>query len=606
MTQINSLKINLAAILIFIGFITSAQQQDSLDIYKKLKRMADKSKFTVWLYNSFFVDPKPKEYPVQPSSKEDKIVNPFLKYENHIIRNIYIKVYDPFGYSITDTTTTYKDFFQKIGNHSHITTRHRTIKNKLLFKKNEPLNALSLSETERLLREAAYVNDTRIFIAEIKDKDSIDVNVIVQDKWSVTAPLVLTDVSGNVRFRNQNILGLGDQFEQYIGFTRKEIEDYSGYYNISNISRTYISSQIFYNSNKSGTNTGISFDRPFYSPLTNWAGGISTMRSWKHYSYINPESGAETKLPLKAWSYDLWLGKSIKLNSKRKFFNQSTNIIVGERYLTNQFDVRPSFNMDTAKTIYNKSAFIGNIGFSVQQFYKDKFIYRFGINEDVPQGLIVQLLYGVEKKEFDKPRYYTGFEIARAKHFNLGYFSTTLSYGLFFNKFITNNITINYKLNYFSNLMRSEKWYFRQFINYKLVYGENKLPEEKIKLSPEELYGFESGELTGNSKMLLNLETVAYAPYSIIGFRFAPVFLAGLGMIGDKQNNLLKSVIYQGYSLGLMFRNENLLNSTFQISVGMYPYLPNGDSYTLKYNPVSSFTLRVRAFSVSKPDFISY
>jgi hypothetical protein len=55
-----------------------------------------------------------------------------------------------------------------------------------------------------------------------------------------------------------------------------------------------------------------------------------------------------------------------------------------------------------------------------------------------------------------------------------------------------------------------------------------------------------------------------------------------------------------------MLRNENLLTSTFQFSIGAYPYLPSNGKFDLKYNPIASFTLRVRAFSVTKPEFVTY
>ena len=138
------------------------------------------------------------------------------------------------------------------------------------------------------------------------------------------------------------------------------------------------------------------------------------------------------------------------------------------------------------------------------------------------------------------------------------------------------------KLYYFSDLAKRGRWFFRQFFNYNLVHGENKISKETLTLSPDEMYGFTGTSLSGNTKMVLNSETVAYLPYNIIGFRFAPILMGGFGMIGDPMNRLLQSRLYQSYSLGVMVRNENLLSSTFQFSVGMYPFLPEGGNYVLK------------------------
>jgi hypothetical protein len=106
--------------------------------------------------------------------------------------------------------------------------------------------------------------------------------------------------------------------------------------------------------------------------------------------------------------------------------------------------------------------------------------------------------------------------------------------------------------------------------------------------------------------MIINSETVAYAPYELIGFRFASVISAGFGIIGSKKTKIEKSPLYQAYSLGIMIRNEHLVSSTFQISVGLYPFLPDGTNNAFLFNPLTSFTLRVRTFSMGRPEFISY
>jgi hypothetical protein len=177
---------------------------------------------------------------------------------------------------------------------------------------------------------------------------------------------------------------------------------------------------------------------------------------------------------------------------------------------------------------------------------------------------------------------------------------------MYFNDFIKNDITTKFNVYYLANLYKKGRWYFREFLNYNIVHGENKSAIENITISTDEMYGFNSGALYGNTKMVLNFETVAYAPYNLIGFRFAPVLMAGIGMVGSPTNRLENSPLYQAYSLGLLIRNENLVSSTFQISIGLYPFLPDGHNNVFSFNPVTSFTLRVRSFSIGRPEFISY
>ena len=594
-------------LIVLCSLCGQAQQEDSLRIYRKIKHAAYKYRLTRLAYDAVFVDPEPREYPVQPAvPKEEKHVNPYLLYPGRIIRNIYVTVLDPFGNSVNDTVRRRINLLQRMGNRAHITTQRWIVLNRLLFRENDTVNPLAFSESERVLRQAVFVNDARIFISPTPSRDSIDVNVVVHDKWPITVPLMITDISGNIRLRSTNMLGLGQQFEQYAGFRRPDFYELNGYYGIANIDRTFISSRLSYAHTKDFTNVSHWFDRPFYSPLAKWAGGLGLGHTWRQHGYYDSTQDVRRTVPLNLFSYDVYMAKSVKFSSSMSLFNQSTNFILGLRHFNNLYVNRPSREIDPARVHRNWGAVLGNVGFAVQQYYKDKYIYRFGANEDVSQGLIVQFIYGGFRREFDKERFYTGLEVARAHHFDVGYLAGTISYGVLYNTKVPNDVTTNLRLNYFSELWRIRRWYFRQFLYYALVHGENKFSGERITLRAEEMYGFNNGTLSGNTKMLLNSETVAYLPYNFIGFRFAPVLMASVGMIGDKESPVVHSRIYQGYSLGLMMRNENLLSATLQVSMGFYPYLPDGRRNVLLYNPVGSFGLRVRGFAVNRPDFVAY
>jgi len=583
----------------------SFAQQDSLLLYQKIKQFASKRRFTTFIYNAVFVEPRAADYPVQPTSNEGKIVNPYLEHSGKSIRRIYISVSDPFGRLENDTLIKASTGLERMGNRLHIGTRKWIVHNKLLFKEGGRLDPLSISESERLLRQASFSTDARIFV-HAADSGNVDVFVLVHDKWSITAPIELTGQRANITLRDQNFFGLGYELEQYAGFRTPDKYDFSGSYTLTNIDNTYISTGIAYQANNTGTSVGVSANRPFFSPLAQWAGGISLAHAQQFYDYTDAKDGATRTLSVTHVGADVWAGRAIKILRDGKLLKQSHNLVIAGRYLTTQFLKRPYPAGLILRSNNNTSAFIGNIGFALQQYYKGRYIYRFGANEDVPAGFIIQLLYGVQKKEFTLPRFYTGMEVARAGHFDIGYLSATVSGGVFFNKAYTNDITTNFKLYYFSDLFKMDGWYLRQFVNYAIVHGQHKFYNEKLTLSGGDMYGFDGDGLAGNTKMVLDLETVAYAPYNLFGFHLAPVLMMGYGMLGGPGRGLMRSNIYQAYSLGILFRNENLLNSTFQVSFGLYPYFPNGGTYALKYNPVTSFTVRVRPFTIGRPDFVAY
>jgi hypothetical protein len=591
-----------------------SQTNDTLSIYKKIKKIADKHKITTLLYHAIFVEPVPKKYDAKPLSEKQKKVDPNLKYEGKIIRKIEIITYDPFGYSVNDTSRKVINPLQKIGNHYHVTTRHRIVNNLLLFKNNDSLDLLKINESERILRTTGYVNDARIYVIPIEGEkfqplqaDSVDIKVMVQDKWNLDAPISGGTTGGHITLRDRNILGLGQQYQQDIAYNVNGNYAFTGSNNIVNLGHSFISSNVFYTTNNNLTQTGFALNRPFYSPLAKWAGGISVSNTWGTYPYIDTVEKVNKKLTLNYYSSDIWIAKNVHPVLGTIANRRASNLIVAFRYAETHFQNRPSFSIDKSLTNVNTSLYLGSVGFAVSKFYKDQFIYRFGANEDVPEGLIVQYLYGLLYKEQTGIRYYSGFNIARGKHVeNIGYFSGNVAYGTLFNESVRNDATFNIGGMYFTDLLRSKKWYFRQFLYLKYINGINKTPTEKITLRSDELYGFNSGTLLGKSKIVVNLEGVTYMPYNIIGFQFAPVLLMGFGMLETDSIKLFTGHVYQSYALGLLIRNENLLTSSFEVSYGVYPYLPDGNKNNFKFNPVISFTLKVQSFLFAKPDIVVY
>lgn len=600
--------------VIFYVAPLTAQTHDTLSIYKKIKKVTSKHKFTQLLYDAIFVDPAPQQYENKPLSDHQKEVDPNLKYEGKYIRNITVQVLDPFGYSISDTNKSAINTFQKFADKYHVKTKHFIIKNLLLIKQNEQFDLHKFNESERLLRSADYVNDAQMFIYKLKTTgDSIDIKVMVQDKWTLDGNINLSFSSVNGTLSERNVAGLGQKFVQYGSYDANS-GNYAnnGNYIINNIKKTYITSNIFYTTNQhinatvnSVTSAGFALDRPFYTTLTKWAGGITESYTWTSIN-DSVEKVYQTYNVENVFS-DVWLGRSFNPGFGAPVNRKGTNIIFAFRYLDNHYQLRPEVKNDSSQKYFNSSMALGSVALSLRKYYKDRFIYRFGANEDIPEGGLIQILAGAKYLELTGLRYYSGFQLSYGSHLDqLGYLSMYLNYGTFYNENIHNNGTMNFGFYYFSDLLQSNKWYFRQFIYLKYVNGINKSKGETITLNPDELYGFDNGTLTGTKKMIVNFESVTYVPYNVIGFKFAPLLLFGFGMIENNEHQFLNSPIYQAYALGVLIRNENLLNSSFQITYGIYPNLPDNNRTFMRFNPNIGFSIKVPIFTVTKPSIVDY
>src|SRR5690625_4203728 len=195
--------------------------------------------------------------------------------EGKVIRKIDISTLDPFGYSLTNPNQKPDKWIKRASNAAHIKSSRLAIRNYLLFRKNKRLDSTKVLESARLLRNQCYIRLVHIEAHEV-GKDSVDLTVRVLDAWST---VIIPSVSANSykgEFRERNFLGLGHSFVNKVSHRTDESRTrYSGRYTIPNIYNTYIKSTIRFSKDFKGNHyKRVAFDRPFYSNLATWAGGV--------------------------------------------------------------------------------------------------------------------------------------------------------------------------------------------------------------------------------------------------------------------------------------------------------------------------------------------
>jgi hypothetical protein len=598
-----------AIVLLSTNYV-SAQAPDTTDFYYRLHNKAKKRTLTRWIYEGIFRNPVSPSDTSSPMENVQK-ANDFLGYQGKIVRNIRIVSLDPFGYSVNDTFERFPNNLEKAGNKYHINTRKYIIRNILLFKRNTKLDPLELSESERLLRLNPYVNDARIYVSiadTTSNADSVDVTIMVQDKWSVIIGSSLDVNNPNIKLRERNLFGLGHQLEE--GVTWHPSSDYistAGSYTIFNIGKTFINSSVFYSDAETDKQWGARLDRPFYSPLAKWAGGASYTHSNSNVQVLQ----SEVAIPYSISSHaeDIWIAKSFPVTQKKtsSINKRSDSYMTGLRFYHLDYMNRLPFTIDSNMIYRDQTMILNNIGFTKRKYYKDHYLFRFGANEDIPQGYSIEYVHGILDKEAASLWYYSGLKLAVGRHYDrFGYLSMGISGGTFYNKTFVGSGVVNADMYYFSNLYTAGKWYFRQFFRWQYTQGINRQSYESININGSQMYGFKSDLLSAKNKMVVNLEFVMYAPYQVIGFKFAPVLFCGFARAGDNTNGLVHSYTYQAFALGLLIRNEHLITNTFEVSIGLYPYIPDNGSYIFKFNPVGSYNIKARDYNIGKPELVPY
>jgi hypothetical protein len=585
-------------------------EKDSLKLYKDIRKIAGRSKVTLWLYKFVFNDPQRNSVkPVAVTKKDSIQVKPddYTGYDRAVIRRIEIRTLDPFGTSVTDSTKRTNNLLKISANRLHIKSTRMTIRNQLLFRKGQRLDPLVIRENERILRQSTYVRDANIRIVPVNsNRDTVDVIVTVQDKWSLGGSVGLSTGTSKLLVTEKNFMGLGHQLKTNFYYNIPDNTNYrfNGSYTVPYIRNTFITGSAFYSHSQTYFMRGVSFDRPFYSPLAKWSYGVSAMRENTAQSFALNDT-SYIQFPLDYHRQDAWMGRSFQLVEGRSVAKRSTKLVTALRCINMQYLRRAPFEFDTLRLNQDMLFTLGSIGFSNQRYYKDINIYKFGEAEYVPEGRLLEFTGGYRSKEFDH-HYYGGIRAGIGNHVsNIGYVSGLIGYGTFFNNRVLQDGVLNIDVSYFSDSWRWNKWTGRQFLFLRSATGYNRERPERITLNNERaLYGFRSDMVSGYKKVTLNAVSVAYIPYTVVGFRFAAIAFAGFGMVGSK-SSIWDNPVYQAYGVGLLVRNDHLVFSTFMLSFGIYPNVPDkGLAY--RFNPISTYNFGFHDFLMSRPDVIPY
>lgn len=584
-------------------------QTDSLAVYKEIQRRAGKYKVTRWLYEAVFVPPVSDEEPEAPNVPQRR-VDRNLKFRGRIIRRIEVQVLDPFGHSVDrDTVESAMSGLQRVGNAMHRTTRQRLVRGQLLVRSGDALDPLAIAESERLLRASPAVNDARITVVPVaRTRDSVDVLVLVHDRWNYDASGEGDLSSASLTFRDRNLLGWGQELEQRVFYDfGNEAAEFTGKHVVRNIRSSYISSTLSYALTPTVDQVGLSFDRPFYSPLARWAGGVAIGSTWAQGQYTDTLNNSLRTYALTPVAVDMWAARAFGLGDGLSSASRSSTVIGAARYAHTHYADGPGAEIDTLGMYVDNSLYLVSAGLSIRQYYKDRYLFRFGAAEDVPEGALISMTTGAQQRASLSTRSYLGFEVVRSANTDrFGYFSGSVGYGTYFERGAATDATTVGQFLWFSNLQERGRWRFRQFVRAWATYGSDKPLYSRLTLGGEELYGLSANVLTGTHKEVFNFELVAYAPYRLIGFRFAPVLFIGLGTIGEEADPVFSGRIHSAFSLGVLVRNENLLVKTFEITVGFYPRPPDGGPPEFRINPSISFALGARDPAFAKPSVLGY
>ncbi|HLW63134.1 MAG TPA: hypothetical protein VKY33_07000 [Flavobacterium sp.] len=605
----------LLLLLLFCCWDTLAQENDSISStqqqMEKIEAFSKKGKLTRQLHKLLFRKKSSDVNTNVQAIKQPDFDYDFEKFQGKVIRNIHIQTFDPFGFSIQDSTRVPKKKAEIIGNKLHLKTKQFTVRSLLMFKKNQPMDSIKLQESERMLRSQRFIRRVSVKPVAISNtSDSVDVHIKVLDSWSWYPTGSLSTSSGRLSLTNRNFAGMGHYFSnQYRTRFKQGKHAYRGQYQINNIAQSYINAGMLYNIDlEENYVKQIYANRSFYSPLTRWAGGATVYQSFSRDSVPNLE-GIRKLSSFKFIDVDLWGGHSIPLYYRfNNMHRVQTNLITSARFFSRNYTESPVNEYDPFNFYSDQQLYLGTIGLASINYVQDKYIFYYDIIEDIAVGKTFMLTGGMQRKNKIN-RLYLGAKFALGKYTKSGYFGGEVQFGTYFNNRDLEESVFRAEGIYFSELYKLGKWKFRHFFNPEIVLGFNRWDYAMDKITMNGVYGidgFDSYELRGTKKVLLNFQVQSYAPSEFLGFRFNPFFSASIGFMGDIDNTFVNKDMYSKIGLGIMITNDYLVFNNFQLSLAFYPSIPGNGKNIFKTNTLRNNNFGLQQFNYGKPELVPY
>ena len=574
--------------------------------YHALKRNADKRKFTKELYRLFFVAPN-KLKPTD-TLKTERSETAFVQYQGKKIRKIIVRVLEPFGSTLYDTTKVATSWIENTGNILHHTSRRKHLKKLLRIKEGDDFDPYNVADNERLIRELSYIKDAYFRVIPVLGSQKlVDLQLWVKDQFSWGANIDVGSLtSTDFEIYSRNLYGLGHEFSNEVEYdaNKNQKYGYTGKYKIKNIRKSYIDALFTYQNTYEKALVQMDLDRIFATYNTKYAGGFTlsqTMRSEE----IEDDDPILNEIPLDFNYGNIWFGRSYKVKSKKPFTRRK--LYIAGRISSRKFYERPEVGANLNQFFHNNIHLLASISLSQIQYYKSNLIYNFGRTEDIPYGFLSQVTFGYEDREYSH-RNYLGFDFQKAIYLKKtkSYLFNRIAIGGYFNskRFEQGVLTAQTKM--FSRIHKIGPLRFRHFGDIQYTLGIRRFPEEFVSLITDKgIRGFKKESVNGTQKLVGNFESVAFTPYTLGGFRFAFYTFTDLGYIGANNKNIFKEDFYYGLGFGIRLHNENLVFKTIQVRLAFYPRAPKGiDNF--EYRISGESRPKFNNFNVSQPETVKF
>jgi len=544
----------------------------------------------------------------------------YSRYEGRIIRYVDIQRLD-FGTPITDTNRTMRNNLTRLAEFFHHKSREYVIHNNLFFRPGDKVFPYLLADNERHLRDQPYLLDAKIVIKPVPGTaDSVDVTVLTKDVLSIGGSINMHNQNSvEMSVKEDNLSGWGNRLLVTALYDRKRGNQWGTGVELiqRNISGTFMDGNLGFKSFNNTLNGGNRQEsmlygrlvKPLVNPYMKWTFLFEGAYHTTQRLYQN-DSLYLSDFRYRYYTYDAWVGRN---TGAYTFATRSTDSrlrsLVGLRFFRQLF-LRTPAKFD-GRYNYQYPDITGVLGsFSVfkQNFYKANYVYGFGRNEDVPDGLDITLAGGyVNKQQVNRP--YLGIDLQRYFFTEQeAYFAFTGRFGTFWRSSHAEDMDVLANVDYFSRLVSlSTNWKMRTFLSAGITGQIN--PVLNTPLFLNSAFGLPEipvdTTVAGDMRMTLRGESVFFSPLCIANFRFAPFVFTHLCLFTPTGSPLGKSSLYSTVGGGIRTRNESLIFGTMELRGWFFPrkdYFLN-ESWRIEFT--SNIRFKYNQPVIKRPELIN-
>lgn len=594
----------LVASTLFFPLILQAQNDTSITNGRKIQPT-----FLGKMINNFRKDTAE----IDRANELERNDKAYEMYEGLIIREIIIKRM-PFGIPIADTAKKLVTTLTKAANALHHLSKIRVIKNNLFFKEKEPIQPYLMADNERFLRQLPYLRDAEFFIVPVAPhSDSADVIVLTKDVFSLGGALGSLGLQqSQVELREDNVGGSGNGaviFAMY-DTKRKDKFAFGGEYVRRNIGGSFIDGtlgyQSFYRSFSSPRQENfyyLNLSKPLINRYMAWTYSADFSLHSTTNKYVS-DSLYQADYKYQFYNIEAYAGYNINAKSfTRKDEAVKLRKLVGLRFINTKFNEIPTkYSSEYNWQFVDLTAVLATITFYRQNFYKSQYIYGFGRNEDIPEGLLMSFTAGhTAKNGLSRP--FLGFNYERY-HFNKkkNYIGYTLRAEGFLNKKKIEDINFLVAVNYFDHLKAiGTKWKQRFFLNLDAAQQVNTVSNEPLFVDSKfGLPEYGNNYIGGTLRTTIKAESVFFSPWMLASFQFAPFVFGNISVFSPYES---RTKVFHSLGAGIRTRNESFVFGTIELKAFYFPQKNfYNDNFRIELSTNVIFKYKTQL--VKKPAFI--